>query len=93
MRMLGLYILGIYALSVFVTVWDKMAAQRRAWRVPESVLLLLAALGGSLAMLVTMLIIRHKTKHPKFMFGIPVIMALHIALILFYIWRWAEMHT
>ena len=92
MRMLGLYILGIYALSVFVTVWDKMAAQRRAWRVPESFLLLLAALGGSLSMLVTMLIIRHKTRHVKFMFGIPAIMALHIAAVLFIVWRWVETH-
>ena len=40
-------------------------------------------LGGSAAMFVTMLIIRHKTKHPKFMIGIPVIMAVQAALVWF----------
>ena len=93
MRLLILiYYIVISVVSAFVTVWDKQAAMRRAWRVPESVLLLLAALGGSLSMLVTMLIIRHKTRHLKFMFGIPAIMALHIAALLFLVWRWVETH-
>ena len=48
-------------------------------RVPESALLILSVLGGSLAMLLTMLLIRHKTKKPKFMVGIPVILILQIA--------------
>lgn len=43
--------------------------------------MLLSALGGSLAMYVTMKKIRHKTKHKKFMIGIPVIMIIQIALI------------
>lgn len=51
-------------------------------RVPEGRLLLLAALGGSVAMLLTMLLIRHKTKKAKFMVGIPVIIALQIAVVL-----------
>lgn len=88
-----IYMLGISVVSASVTIWDKLAAQRYAWRVPESVLLLLAAMGGSLSMLVTMLVIRHKTQHLKFMFGIPVIMALQIAALLFFVWRWAEMHA
>ena len=40
-----------------------------------------SALGGSVAMMSTMLIIRHKTKHHKFMYGIPVIIIIQLSLI------------
>ena len=46
----------------------------------KKVLLLFSALGGSVAMFITMLIIRHKTKHVKFMLGIPIIMIVQIAI-------------
>ncbi len=50
-------------------------------RVPENTLLAIAALGGSVAMLITMRTIRHKTQHAKFMLGIPVIIVLQCALV------------
>lgn len=48
-------------------------------RIPEATLLLISALGGSVAMLLTMLSIRHKTKKAKFMVGIPLIIVLQVA--------------
>ncbi len=90
MNPLLLYFIIISAISVVVTILDKVAAWRRALRVPEAVLLLLAALGGSVSMFITMLIIRHKTQHPKFMIGIPVIFVLQIAALLFAVWRFME---
>lgn len=60
--------------SVIVTIIDKIRAINHQWRVPENTLLILSALGGSAAMYLTMLVIRHKTKHTKFMLGIPIIM-------------------
>ena len=73
------YLVFISLLAVFLTLRDKRAARRQKWRIKEGTLLLTAALGGSAAMLLTMLAIRHKTKHAKFMIGIPVILALQIA--------------
>jgi uncharacterized membrane protein YsdA (DUF1294 family) len=65
-----------------VTIADKFRAKRQgARRVPEKTLLLLSALGGSISMLLTMLLIRHKTKHIKFMLGIPLIILIQVALI------------
>lgn len=55
---------------------DKRRARKCRWRIPEGRLLLLAALGGSPAMLLTMLLVRHKTRHLKFMAGIPAILLL-----------------
>lgn len=69
-------IINIYAAAV--TVHDKHAAKRHQRRVAEKTLLLLAAVSGCVTMYVTMLIIRHKTKHPKFMIGIPAIFLLEV---------------
>ena len=55
---------------------DKIRAINSGRRIPEILLFLLAALGGSAMMLVMMLLIRHKTKHKKFMIGIPIIIVL-----------------
>lgn len=74
------YLACISLVAIIVTAADKWKAQHRCWRIPEATLLLLAALGGSLAMLVTMRAIRHKTRKKKFMVGIPLILVAQIAL-------------
>ena len=75
------YITAISIISVIVCCYDKIAAKHLTkHRTRERTLLLLSALGGSVAMLITMLIIRHKTKHVKFMLGIPLILIAQIAL-------------
>jgi uncharacterized membrane protein YsdA (DUF1294 family) len=45
--------------------------------------LIISALGGSAAMLLTMFLIRHKTRHAKFMIGIPVILTLQIIILVY----------
>lgn len=84
---LAIYLIFINFLSVIVTVYDKLCAVKRRWRVKESTLLLLSALGGSVGMYITMQLIRHKTRHLKFMLGIPIILALQIVIALL-IWRY-----
>ncbi len=76
---LYVYIAAISLFAVIQTIFDKRRAVRGGWRVKESSLLLTAVLGGSVAMLLTMLLIRHKTRKKKFMLGIPVIIILQIA--------------
>ena len=74
----SIYLAVISLVSIVVCIYDKVISKKNkvSLRIPEKVLLLLSALGGSLAMFVTMLIIRHKTKHVKFMLGIPLIILL-----------------
>ena len=83
------YLIVISIISVIVCLYDKFAAKvAKRHRTREAFLLLLSALGGSVAMFLIMLIIRHKTKHVKFMLGIPVIMVLQ-AIAAFAIFRFA----
>ena len=55
-------------------------------RVPERTLFLIAALGGSLGVLLGMYTFRHKTKHWYFVIGMPAICIIHmiIAVSVFY---------
>ena len=79
---LCVYIAIISVISIIVCVYDKIAAKvAQKHRTREATLLGLSALGGSVAMLITMLIIRHKTKHVKFMLGIPAIIVVQAAII------------
>lgn len=74
------YVAVISIVSIIVCIYDKIAAKHNPkHRTRESTLLLLSAIGGSVAMLLTMLLIRHKTKHMKFMIGIPLIMVVQAA--------------
>ena len=81
-----LWVIALSVISIVVCIYDKVISKRDRveLRIPEKVLLLLSALGGSLAMYITMQITHHKTKHLKFMIGIPVIMVVQIALIVLY---------
>ena len=76
-----LFYLVIAVVSVILTVHDKSAARKGAWRVPEATLMGIGFIGGALPMLITMKLIRHKTRHIKFMVGLPLEIILHVAII------------
>ena len=79
---LAVYLIIINLIAIVVTAHDKLAAIRQRRRVPEKTLMFISALGGAPAMYLTMLVIRHKTRKPLFMIGIPVIFLLELAIIL-----------
>ena len=86
-KILLAYIAVMSLISIVICIYDKKISKKNKveLRIPEKTLLILSALGGSVAMFITMLIFRHKTKHVKFMLGIPVIMILQAALAVAYI--------
>ena len=75
MKLLSFYLLIINALGFLLMLVDKWKARKNRWRVRESTLLLVAALGGSVGSLLGMYLFRHKTQHLKFTLGIPLILA------------------
>lgn len=82
---LTVFIVLISVVSVMLTVYDKVASMAKKWRIPEKVLMMFAFFGGATAMYITMQIIRHKTKHKKFMIGLPVFIVIHLALTVYII--------
>ena len=79
-----IYLAGMSLAAAVVTIADKRRAKiSGARRVPENTLMLLGALGGAAAMLITMLMIRHKTRHVKFMLGLPIILVFQATVVLY----------
>ena len=74
------YLLIINAIAFFLMLADKQNARKKKWRIPEATLIGVAVIGGSVGALAGMYTFRHKTKHPKFTIGVPVILALQIVL-------------
>lgn len=80
MQLLLPYLITVNAAGFVLMLVDKYKAKKNLWRIPEKTLLLTALIGGSIGAYAGMQLFRHKTKHPQFYIGIPVIMALQIML-------------
>ena len=78
MRYFLIYLLIINLIGFFAMFLDKQKAKRGKWRISEKTLFLIAFVGGSLGTTLGMHTFRHKTKHLKFVIGVPVICVLWI---------------
>ena len=87
MKVILLYLLIMNAAGFLVMTADKLFAKSNAWRVPERNLLGIAAIGGSIGVWLAMYVVRHKTKHRKFVIGVPLILVIQIGLVLYFIPR------
>lgn len=83
-ELLILYLIFINILSIGIMVYDKGNAIKGKWRIPEKTLLLYSIIGGSIGILVSMYLLRHKTKKFKFNFGVPFIILIQLAFIIFF---------
>lgn len=88
MKYFYIYLVLINAVGLLIMLADKRKAIKRKWRIPEGTLLTVAAIGGSIGCLIGMRLFRHKTRHPRFTIGIPLILAAQIlAVFLFALYR------
>lgn len=90
----GVYLGAVYlalmnALAFITSAFDKYSAKHSGMRrIPEKTLFTLAFLGGSAGLYLSMRMLRHKTKHRKFVIGVPIILIAQILLIVFLLlWR------
>lgn len=80
MKTMLIYLVAINFVTFIIFGIDKFKAIKKKWRVRESVLLGLSAVGGCIGGLAAMYIFRHKTKTPIFQYGMPIIFILQIAI-------------
>ncbi len=80
----AIYLIGINVLTFLIYGMDKWKAKRDKWRIPEDTLIWLAVAGGSVGALLGMHLFRHKTRHRKFLIGIPVILLVQVGLLYFF---------
>lgn len=81
MRVILSVILIVNVLTFLLYGIDKWKAKRSRWRIPESALLGMAAVGGSVGAWLGMRVWRHKTQHKKFRYGVPAILVAQIVLL------------
>ncbi|MBP5497035.1 MAG: DUF1294 domain-containing protein [Bacteroidales bacterium] len=86
MRVILSLILIVNVLAFLLYGIDKWKAKRARWRIPESVLLGLAAVGGSIGAWLGMRVWHHKTQHKKFRYGVPAILVAQIVLLVWIFW-------
>ena len=74
------YLVFVNVIAFLVYGVDKLKARKGHWRISEATLLLLAIVGGSIGAWLGMKAWHHKTMHLKFMYGLPAILLLQLAL-------------
>ena len=80
-----IYLAVINVVTFFMYGIDKWKAKNSKWRIRETALLGLAVLGGSIGAWLGMKVWRHKTQHKKFKYGVPAIIIVQLALIVYFI--------
>ena len=75
----AVYFAAISIVSAVLCLYDKSQSKRGGRRIRESALLWISFFGGAAVMYVVMKKIRHKTRHKRFMIGLPLMILFHIA--------------
>lgn len=81
--LLTTYIVVINLIGFIVMGMDKRRAKKHAFRIPEATLFTIAIIGGSIGSIIGMRYFHHKTRHWYFVYGMPFILILQIALVVF----------
>ena len=73
-----LYVIVMNIVGFLMMGIDKLKARKHRRRISERTLFVISIIGGSVGSLAGMYLFRHKTRHTKFVVGIPVILAIQI---------------
>ena len=81
-QLILIYLVAINVVTFFMYGIDKWKAKRSKWRISEATLLGMAVIGGSIGAWLGMRVWHHKTMHKKFQLGIPLILIIQLAIVL-----------
>jgi len=82
-----IYLAVINGITFFLFGMDKQKSKKQKWRIPEKTLLGFSAIGGSIGGICGMQTFHHKTKHPVFFIGLPLILILQGGSSIFIYWK------
>lgn len=80
-----IYLIIINLITFIIFALDKIYAIKKKWRYKEASLLGLCLAGGAISGFLAMYLFRHKTKKVIFSIGVPLIIAIHLIIILWFI--------
>ncbi|WP_445612850.1 DUF1294 domain-containing protein [Geobacillus sp. YF-1] len=80
------YAIAVNLLAFFAMGLDKYKARRHRFRIAEQTLWLLAWVGGAFGAMMGMYTFRHKTRHRRFRYGLPLLAAAELIVY----WQWIE---
>ena len=83
MNIILYYLLAVNIATFLLYGIDKYKAKKNKWRISEATLLTKTAIGGSIGAWAGMRLWHHKTMHKKFKYGIPLIIILQIAFLVY----------
>lgn len=75
------YLLIINVIGFLIMLIDKKKARNGSWRIPEAVLLSVAAAFGAGGVWAGMNFFHHKTRHRNFYLGVPVLFFFELAIL------------
>ena len=82
-----IYLLIVNACGFAIMHYDKYLAKNNLRRIPEKTLFGIAIFGGSIGCIMGMYTARHKTRHKSFTIGMPAILLVQLAALVFYLFR------
>lgn len=87
------YLTAVNLIGFSLMGFDKWKARKHAWRIPEATLFIVAVIGGSVGSILGMQVFRHKTRHWYFVYGMPAILLLQLALVFLLMKAPVQFHT
>ena len=77
------YLFIVNVLAFIIYGFDKYQARKAGRRIPEATLLIWAGIGGSIGAWMGMKLWHHKTLHKKFKYGIPILITMQVAFVVY----------
>ncbi len=82
-KTLPVYVIAVNLTALVLYGIDKARAVKGEWRIPESTLILCGVLGGCYGSYLGMRLFHHKTRKPLFRYGIPFLMTVWTAILVY----------
>ena len=78
------YVLILNLIGLLIMFEDKRRARKHLYRIPEKTLFMVSFIGGSIGTWMGMYLFHHKTRHWYFVVGMPLILMIQVAGIIWY---------